>query len=637
MATNPNRLRVTELDFDTIKTNLKTFLQAQDEFTDYDFEGSGMNILMDTLAYNTHYLAMNANMVANEMFIDSASIRSSIVSHAKTLGYEVSSSRAPKGLIDIRLNTTALDSATMPAGTVFNTTVDGTSYQFVTIEDLSASRTGTYIQFDNTAIYEGTYVTSRYTVDSSDLTQKFTIPSDKVDTTTLTVKVQNSSTDTFTTTFTKATDITQVTSDSNVYFLQETFGGKFEVYFGDGVIGKKVTDNNIVILQYVVTNETKANGALKWTNSGAIATVSDVDVIRVQQAAGGSTPETLQSIKQNAPLDYAAQGRCVTTSDYEVYVKKLFANTKSVSVWGGETGSYDTSLGVVDTPEYGKVYISVKSTTGNNLTETEKKSLENELGRYKVASITPVVVDPETLFLILNTRFKMDTSKTTKTIASVASDIISTLQTHNDNVLAEFNSPFRHSEVVGKIDNTNSAITSNITNITMGKKLLPTLNTNINYNVYFRNKLYNPHSGHNSTGGGVIASTGFKVNGDINNVQFFDEDGNGKLRRYYFVGGERTYIDANAGTVDYNTGHVKINAINISSIEDVDGQASSMIRLTAIPDSKDIIPVRNQILEIDFVNSTVSGVVDSLSISSSSTSGAEAATTTSSYSNTSAY
>ena len=231
----------------------------------------------------------------------------------------------------------------------------------------------------------------------------------------------------------------------------------------------------------------------------------------------------------------------------------------------------------------------------------------------------------------------MDTSKTTKTIASVASDIISTLQTHNDNVLAEFNSPFRHSEVVGKIDNTNSAITSNITNITMGKKLLPTLNTNINYNVYFRNKLYNPHSGHNSTGGGVIASTGFKVNGDINNVQFFDEDGNGKLRRYYFVGGERTYIDANAGTVDYNTGHVKINAINISSIEDVDGQASSMIRLTAIPDSKDIIPVRNQILEIDFVNSTVSGVVDSLSISSSSTSGAEAATTTSSYSNTSAY
>lgn len=637
MATNPNRLRVTELDFDTIKTNLKTFLQAQDEFTDYDFEGSGMNILVDTLAYNTHYLAMNANMVANEMFLDSASIRSSIVSHAKTLGYEVSSSRAPKAVVDIRLNTSSIDSATMPAGTVFTSTVDSTSYQFVTIQDYTASRTGSYIQFDNTPIYEGTYVTSRYTVDSSDLTQKFTIPSDKVDTTTLTVKVQNSSTDTFTTTYTKATDITQVKADSNVYFLQETFGGKFEVYFGDGIIGKKVVDNNIVILQYVVTNEEKANGALKWRSSGAIATVSDVDAIRVQQAAGGSSPETLQSIKQNAPLDYAAQGRCVTTSDYEVYVKKLFANTKSVSVWGGETGSYDTSLGVVDTPEYGKVYISIKSTTGTNLTETEKKNLEGELGRYKVASITPVVVDPETLFLILDTKFKMDTSKTTKTISSVAADVTSTLQTHNDNVLTEFNSPFRHSEVVGKIDNTNDAITSNITNITMAKKLSPTLNTNINYNVYFRNKIYNPHGGHNASGGGVIASTGFKANGDTVNIQFFDEDGNGKLRRYYFVGGERTYIDSNAGTIDYSTGHIKINAVKINSVEDVDGVASTTIRFTAIPDSKDIIPVRNQVLEIDFVNTTVSGVVDSLSISSSSTSGTEAATTTSSYATTSAY
>ena len=270
MATNPNRLRVTELDFDTIKTNLKTFLQAQDEFTDYDFEGSGMNVLMDTLAYNTHYLAMNANMVANEMFLDSASIRSSIVSHAKTLGYEVSSSRSPKGVVDIRLNTNSIDSATMPAGTVFTSTVDSVSYQFVTIQDYTASRTGSYIQFDNTPLYEGTYVTSRYTVDSSDLTQKFTIPSDKVDTTTLTVKVQNSSTDTFTTTYTKdPTDITQVKSDSNVYFIQETFGGKFEVYFGDGVIGKKVVDNNIVVLQYVVSNEEKANGALKWRSSGS--------------------------------------------------------------------------------------------------------------------------------------------------------------------------------------------------------------------------------------------------------------------------------------------------------------------------------------------------------------------------------
>ena len=254
MAVNESRLRVTELDFENIKDNLKFFLKAQDKFKDYDFEGSGINILLDTLAYNTHYLAFNANMVANEMFLDSSSLRSSAVSHAKTLGYEVTSSRSPKATINVNLNT---DSAvkTIPAGTAFTSTSNGVNYQFVTISDVTASNTGNTVPFDNLEVYEGTYIITKYLVDTSDVNQRFLLTDPRADTSTLKVKVQNSSSDTTTTTFTKATDITQLSSNSNVYFLQEVERGKFEVYFGDDVVSKGLDDNNIIILTYVVTNK----------------------------------------------------------------------------------------------------------------------------------------------------------------------------------------------------------------------------------------------------------------------------------------------------------------------------------------------------------------------------------------------
>ena len=237
MAVNDKRLRVTELDFDNIKDNLKTFLKAQTEFKDYDFEGAGMNILLDTLAYNTHYLGFNANMLANEMFLDSASLRSSVVSHAKSLGYEVSSPRAPVAVVNVSLGTTA-STKTMSAGTVFTSVIEGTTYQFVTVADVTASNTGTSVPFDSVNIYEGSYITTRYTVDTSDVDQRFLLNDARSDTTTLTVKVQNSSSDTTTTTYTRATDITQQSASSTVYYLQETDSGLFEIYFGDGVVSK---------------------------------------------------------------------------------------------------------------------------------------------------------------------------------------------------------------------------------------------------------------------------------------------------------------------------------------------------------------------------------------------------------------
>ena len=635
MATNDTRLTVTEFDFDDVKSNLKTFLKAQTEFTDYDFEGSGMNILLDVLAYNTHYLGFNANMLANEMFLDSASLRSSVVSHAKTLGYEPTSATAPKALVDVTLNTTGVATATLSAGTVFTSTVDEVDYQFVTIADVTKSNTGAGIPFTNIDIYEGTYVTTRYTVDSSDVDQRFLLPDNRSDTSTLTVKVQTSSADTTTTTYTKATDITQVSSSSYSYFLQEVESGKFEIYFGDGVIGTALSDDNIVILQYVVTNKAGANGASIFANSGAIATVTDVSVSTVGSASGGAEPESISSIKYNAPLDYAAQGRCVTAEDYKLYAKKLFTNTESVQVWGGEHGSYDTSLGVTDTAVYGKVYISIKSTTGNDLTTTEKTQLVTDLAPYTVASITPVIVDPETTYLILTIKFKYDSSATTSITADLETSVTSTLTTYNTDNLKQFGSMFRHSQLTGQIDDTDTAILSNVTNISIGKFFTPTTTASTAYTVDFNNAFYNPHSGHNATAGGVIASTGFKISGDTTNEMFFDDDGEGNLRLYYVVAGVRVYQDETAGTVAYSTGKISINGIYITDVSDVDGETSTEIRVTATPDSKDIVPVRNQLLEIDFTNSTITGEVDT--IATGDTGAGATYTTTSAYTSTSSY
>ena len=633
MAVNDKRLEVTEFDFDEVKENLKIFLRAQDEFTDYDFEGSGMNILLDVLAYNTHYLGFNANMLANEMFLDSASLRSSIVSHSKTLGYVPTSPRAAKAIIDVNLNTNQT-SITMPAGTVFNSTVDDVSYQFTTITDVTKSNTGGRIPFLNTDVYEGTYISTRYTVNSSNIDQRFLLTDNRADTSTLTVKVQTSSSDSTTTTYTEATDITQVSATSNVYFLQEVESGLFEVYFGDGIIGTELSDDNIIILTYVVSNKRKGNGAALFTNNAAIGGVTDVSVSTVGAASAGSERESLQSIKYNAPLSYASQGRCVTAEDYKVYAKRYFPNTQAVSVFGGESGSYDSSLGAVSTPEYGKVFISIKSTTGNNLTPTEKTTLIGNLAPFTVASITPVIVDPQTTRLILNVSFKFDSSKTTETESSLAAKVISDLRSYNASTLTKFDSAFRHSKITGIIDDADSAISSNITNVTLSHNLSPTLNAATNYTIQLNNKFYNPHSGHASDGGGILSSTGFKVSGNTTNVQFFDDDGSGNIRRYYVVSGVRQYQDNTAGTITYSTGEIKINSINITSIENVDGVASTIIRLTVIPDSLDIIAVRNQILEIDFTNTTVNGTVDTTAVGESA---GTAETTTSSIATSSSY
>ena len=371
-----------------------------------------------------------------------------------------------------------------------------------------------------------------------------------------------------------------------------------------------LSDGNIVILNYVVTNKTASNGASSFSAPSTIDGVSDITVTTVSNAGGGAEPESLASIKLQAPLDYASQGRAVTTDDYVTYTKKLFANTQAVSVWGGEDGGFDPATGVTSVPEYGKVFISIRSTTGQNLTDTEKTQLVNDFGKFKVTSITPVIVNPETTFIILNTTFQYNSNVTTKTQSDLETSINTTISNYNSDNLQDFNKPFRHSQLTGLIDDTDDSILSNVTTVTLAKFVTPDTTKSTAYTLSFDNAFFHPHDGHNSAAGGIIASTGFFIDGNTTREYFFDDDGNGNLRIYYLVAGVRTYFDALAGTVDYDNGEIKINPIKITSVSNVDEAASTKFRLTVLPNSNDIVPVRNQLLELDLTNTSVSGTVD---------------------------
>ena len=579
------KLEISQLNFDAIKSNLKRYLSNQNTFKDYDFEGSGMSVLLDLLAYNTHYLAYNANIAANEMFIDTADIR-----------------RSPIADINVVVNGATGSTLTMSAGTQFTTTVDGVNYNFVTIGSNTISPVDNVYTFSNLKIYEGTYITYQFTADTSDVDQRFLINSANADTSTLTVQVQNSSTDTTTNTYTKATTITELNSDSKVYFLQESEDGKFEVYFGDGVVGKAIADGNIVILKYVVTNKTAANGASSFALSGNIGGNSDVSITVNSNAANGSEAESNESIKFNAPKSYAAQDRAVTVNDYKIKVEELYANTGSVSAWGGEDN---------DTPFYGRVYIAIKPTSGSTLTETTKDDIVTQLKKFSVASVTPVIVDPETTNVLLTSTVNYDEKQTTKTSAEIKSLITTSITNYNTNTLQKFDSVLRYSKLLEIIDDADSSILSNITTLKLRKSFTPTLSSSTNYTINFSNALFNPHSGHNTAAGGILSSTGFKVSGD-NNVYFFDDDGAGNVRRYYLVGSVRTYVDNTAGTITYSSGSVAINALTIASIENIRGAASTVIELTVTPDSNDVVPVRAQVIDIDVANSSFTVQADTL-------------------------
>ena len=597
MATNSKgRIEITDLDFDTVKANFKTFLSQQTEFTDYNFEGSGMSILMDLLAYNTHYMAFHANMLANEMFIDTALTRSSAVSHAKSLGYLPSSPKASCAYVDITVKGVPISQTTlvMAAGTIFSTSINDVSYQFVTIGDHTAtSDTGTFV-FTGVKIYEGTRIRYTYTVNSSDLEQEFVIPSAAVDTGTIVVSVQASASDVTTEVYTLNTDYATLDSTSLKYFLQEIEDGKFEVYFGDGITGKKPIDGNIVILDYVVTNGTAADGASAFTPASSVGGYSNVTALATASASGGGDAESVDSIKFNAPLKYAAQGRAVTPDDYKAIVPSVYTNIKSIQCWGGEDN---------DPPIYGKVYIAIRPNTGTSLTTTTKNSIVTSLKKYNVASIVPEIVDPEILYLVLGVTAKYNSTVTEKSKSDIKALVETTVSTFNTNNLQKFDSVFRHSNLLRDIDETDTSILSSTATLKLKRVVTPTLNAITKYTISFNNMVYHPTINWSQT---VVESTGFYLSGNTNE-QFIDDDGNGNIRTFYLLGGTtKTITNAQAGTINYNTGVVVLTSFNITSVTNADGT----IGVTVKPDSNDVIPVRQQVIEIDTVATTVTAEVD---------------------------
>ena len=597
MAINSKgKIEITDLDFDAVKSNFKTFLSQQNGFTDYNFEGSGMSVLMDLLAYNTHYQAFHANMLANEMFLDTTLLRASAVSHAKALGYLPTSMKASNALVTVTVKGVPITqtSLTMTAGSVFTTSVNDTSYQFVTIADHTAtSDTGTF-QFDDIPIFEGTRVNYTYTVDSTNLEQQFLIPSSSVDTGTLVVRVQTSASDTTTETYKLNTDFTTLDTNSKVYFLQEVEEGRFEVYFGDGVFGYKPIDGNIIILDYVVTNGALADGASAFTAASTVGGYSNVTALATASASGGGFAETVDSIKFNAPLKYASQGRAVTPDDYKSILPSVYTNIKSVSVWGGEDN---------DPAIYGRVYISIRPKTGTTLTSTTKNQIITSLKKYNVASITPVIVDPEILQLVLTTTVKYNSTLTTKTASDIKALAETTISTFNTNNLEKFDSVFRHSNLLLDLDASDVSILSSTVAVKLKRIVSVTLNASTKYTINFNNAAYHPTNNHSQT---VVESGGFFLAGNTN-VQYIDDDGAGNIRTFYLLGGTtKTVTNAQAGTINYNTGQIVLTSFNISSVQ----AASGNLEVTLKPDSNDVVPVRNQVIEIDTVSSVTSAEID---------------------------
>jgi len=613
-----NKLTVSDFDFDNIKANLKTFLQSQTEFQDYNFEGSGFAILLDILAYNTHYLGFNANMLANEMYLDSADIRQNIVSLAKMLGYTPDSVIAPVANLSITVNTNNEYPATItiPQGTVFTTSVNGTSYQYITNEDYTIAPLNNVYTFPSVNIYEGTLVTYRYVVDSTDPDQKFIIPNNMADVTnTLNVIVQNSITDTTQYIYNQL-DVTvptvgadfAVEGTSKIYLTQEIDNGNFQIIFGDGVLGKKLDDGNIVILQYIVTNANASNGASNFTLSTNIEGYSDISIVVNSISQGGSPAESKESVRFNAPLFYGAQNRAVTATDYESIVKKLYPNALSVSAWGGEND---------EQPVYGVVKISIAASSGSTLTNYTKQSIVSKLKPYNVASVRPIIVDPQITSILITSNIKYNTRLTSNSKETIQSNIINNINNYNNSTLQTFSGVFRYSKVISLIDNTDTSITGNITTIKVRKDFTPVLNSSQQYNIYFRNTLYSPVQGYNATQGGIVSSSGFKINGDASNVYYLDDDGLGNIRRYYVKGSARVYTATNQGTINYSTGQITLNSLNITEIENIRGKESTVIEITVIPNSNDIVPVRDQILKIDTENSSFFVEIDTYASGSS--------------------
>ena len=605
------KLNIAELDFDSIKNNLKDYFASQAEFTDHDFGGSAISVMLDILAYNTYYNSYYVNMLASESFLDSAQLRDSVVSKASMLGYTPKSSIGAKANVSITVTPAdAPATITIDKYTQFSSTVNGTSYTFCTSDSTTVTPVNGVYTASGVTLAQGIPLTFRYTANTANTEQKFLLPNANTDMDTLTVTIQESASDTNTSVYTKATDITTINSTSNVYFVNEHTNGQFRVQFGDGTLGRKPTTGNIVLLKALVAEGADVNGANTFSASGTVGGYSTVSVAVTNAAAGGSDRETLESIKFNAPKTYETQNRAVTTDDYKKIVEGNVSGLDSVSVWGGQDHS---------TPTFGKVFVSAKPTGATSLSAAQITSIKESVSSYNMVAITPEVVDPDIVDLIFDTTVKYDSRLTTLSSGAVAASVIDTMQTYKTNNLLKFGSIFRYSALSTDIDKTESSIISNLTTITAKKGITPSTTTADSYTISFNNAIYNP----STTYEGAVTSSAFAYTdstGTAYSTCYLD-DKNGVFRIFYLSGADKVILSETAGTVTYSNGYISITSFKPDSF------SGSTIDFTITPATNDLVPVRNQIFEIANTNITVT-MQDDAGTGTSTTATTTSSTTT---------
>jgi len=610
MASN---LNVTELDFDEIKKNLKNFLKAQNEFTDHDFDGSGLNVLLDVLSYNTHYNAMAAHYSLNEAFLDSAQIRGNVVTRAKLLGYTPRSVLSPRATVNLVVDASTMSGnrpnlIILKRGSKFTSEASGITYDFSTLENMSANlnTTNNTYTFNNVKLAEGRHKSLLYRVDNDIENQKFQLSDKDADTSTLRVRVQENEQSTSYQVYTKFETLLTVDSASQVYYLQENPNGFYEVYFGDGVTGKKPVNDNIVTVDYVYTHGEEANGASTFTFADTIVGLTDsvATTTTVTNAAGGTEPESLDSIRFNAPLTFTSQGRAVTSEDYKSIILKSFSNISSISTWGGEDN---------DPVDFGSVYVAIKPLTAETLTPNEKLSIKDTILKGKnVVSITPEIVDPNFTFLELDVFFKYNPNLTDRTAAELESLIKDVIADYNFNNLNKFDGVLRHSQLLKFIDQSDPSILNSTVRPYMFQNIVAGQSKSLNnFNLSFAAPFY--ESG-NSTDF-ILNSSAFKLETAGVDHYFGDipiaNSANRQIIIYKIVDGQNITVENNVGTIIPSSGKITLFGFGLPA-------DNTTIKLTLTPNSLDIAPKRDQLLDIDNNAVSVNAQVDTISTAGSS-------------------
>ena len=608
------------LDFDQVKTTLTDYIQSNSNFTDYDFQGSNLSTIIDLLAYNTYITSYNANMVANEVFLDSATLRENVVSLARNIGYVPKSKTASRATISFTVDTTNVSpvpaSLTLKAGPVAGSSgsFGNSSAIFSILEDITVPVYNGTAVFNDITVYEGTLLTSNFVFSTRNVNQKFILPNAGVDTNLISVKVKNNESSTASTAYKLQDSLFDINSSSNVYFIQEVEDERYQIFFGDGIFGKALEDNNFISINYIVTNGDSANGISSFTFSGRITYIrnaqnytvtSGVSLITTETiSSGGEVIESVDSVKKFAPRIYASQNRCLTANDYETLIpSRIYPETESISVFGGEE---------LIPPQYGKVFISIKPKSGDFLPNLTKENIKLKLKKYAVAGIIPEILDLKYLFLEVDSKIYYNTN------FAPSAEYVSTVIQNNTNKYAEssemnkYGARFKYSKFLKVIDDSSDAVTSNITTVNMRRDLRVAVNTWAEYSIGFGNEFHIK-----SMDGYNIKTSAFKVNGIADDVYLSDIPNTNRLTGSIFLftvpninSTTPTIVRRNVGTINYKGGVITLSPINIQSGMIRDGQ--TIIEIGVCPYSNDVVGLQDLYLQLDISSSTFEMVVDEI-------------------------